>query len=195
MPRGLGIKRGFSLREKYEICLEREKQLKAGKKMRLEEFGLLFPDRSGKGISKSTLHDILAMSKEILKNPPVEAAHKKKQRAAVYPILEGLLMEWIERAHAVRVPINDAIIQTQARLLMDELSGRDFCSEDYTDFQYSGGWLSAFKLRHGICRQKLEGEGGRIGEEEIHVARMKIREDLTGYALRDIWNCDETALQ
>jgi len=39
---------GHSLREKYEFCLEREKQVKAGKKMRLEEFGLLFPDQSGK---------------------------------------------------------------------------------------------------------------------------------------------------
>ena len=38
--RGLEIKCGFTLREIYEICLEREKQLKAGKKMRLEEFGL-----------------------------------------------------------------------------------------------------------------------------------------------------------
>ncbi|KAF8424913.1 hypothetical protein EV426DRAFT_573640 [Tirmania nivea] len=111
----MGVKRAFSLRENYEICLEREKQVKAGKKMRLDEFRLLFPDRSGKGIPKSTLSDILAMSDEILKNPPVDGAHKKKKRAPVYPIFEALLAEWIERAHAVRVPINDAIIQTQAR--------------------------------------------------------------------------------
>ncbi|KAF8421182.1 hypothetical protein EV426DRAFT_706803 [Tirmania nivea] len=77
----MGVKRAFSLREKYEICLEWEKQVKAGKKMRLDEFGLLFPDRSGKGIPKSTLSDILAMSDEILKNPPVDGAHKKKKRA------------------------------------------------------------------------------------------------------------------
>lgn len=191
--RGLEIKCGFTLREKYEICLEREKQLKAGKKMRLEEFGLLFPDGNGKGITKSTLSDILAMSEEILKDPPVDGSHKKKQRATIYPMLEGLLAEWIDRAHAVRVPINDTIIQTQARLMIDELAGQD--TEDYTDFQYSSGWLSAFKIRHGICRQKLEGEGGRMLEEDIAVARTKLREDLTGYSLRDIWNCDETALQ
>ena len=87
----MGVKRAFSLREKYEICLEREKQVKAGKKMRLDEFGLLFPDRSGKGIPKSTLSDILAMSDEILKNPPVDGAHKKKRKAPVYPIFEALL--------------------------------------------------------------------------------------------------------
>ncbi|RPB19328.1 hypothetical protein L211DRAFT_853302 [Terfezia boudieri ATCC MYA-4762] len=58
--------------------------------MRLDEFGLLFPDQSGKGIPKSTLSDILAMSDEILKNPPVDGAHKKKKRAPVYPIFEAL---------------------------------------------------------------------------------------------------------
>jgi len=91
--------------------------------MRLEEFRLLLPDRSGKGISKSTLSDILAMLDEVLKNPPVDGAHKKKKRALVYPVFEALLAEWIERAHAVRVPTNDAIIQTQAHLLIEELQG------------------------------------------------------------------------
>ncbi|RPB21355.1 hypothetical protein L211DRAFT_870054 [Terfezia boudieri ATCC MYA-4762] len=191
----MGNKQAFSLREKYEICLEREKQVKEGKKMRLDEFGLLFPDRSGKGIPKSSLSDILAMSDEFLKNPPVDGAHKKKKRAPVYPIFEALLAEWIERAHAVRVPINDAIIQTQAHKLVEELSGQEECEEDYMDFQYSGGWLSAFKVCNGICGQKLQGEGGGMLESDIEVARIKLREDLRGYALRDIWDCDETALQ
>lgn len=33
------IKRAFSLREKYEICLEGRTQLEAGKKLKQEEFG------------------------------------------------------------------------------------------------------------------------------------------------------------
>ena len=121
--RGLGIKRGFTLREKYEICLEREKQLKAGKKMRLEEFGLLFPDGNGKGITKSTLSDILAMSEEILKDPPVDGSHKKKQRATIYPMLEGLLAEWIDRAHAVRVPgepVRDQLVAGRGEWLFEQ---------------------------------------------------------------------------
>ena len=75
----MGVKRTFSLREKYEVCLEGEKQVKAGKKMRLDEFGLLFPDRSGKGTLKSTLSDVLALSDEILKNPPVDGAHRRRR--------------------------------------------------------------------------------------------------------------------
>jgi len=59
--------------------------------MRLKEFGLLFPDQSDKGISKSTMSDILAMSNEILEYPLVDEAHKKKKRAAGYPIFEALL--------------------------------------------------------------------------------------------------------
>ncbi|KAF8423792.1 hypothetical protein EV426DRAFT_711017 [Tirmania nivea] len=123
---GHETKQAFSVKEKYEICLERQKQVQAGKNMRLEKCGLLFPDRSGNGISKATLSDILAMSDEILKKPPVEGTHEKKQRAPVCPVFEALLAEWIERAHAVPSSnqINDAIIQTQARSLMEELSGR-----------------------------------------------------------------------
>ena len=67
--------------------------------------------------------------------------------------------------------------------------------EDYTGFQSSGGWLSTSKVRHGICRQKFEGEGGAMLASDIEVARPKLREDLCGYAFRDTWNCDETALQ
>jgi len=67
--------------------------------------------------------------------------------------------------------------------------------EDYSDFQCSGGWSSAFEVRNGTCWQKLKDEGGGMPEADIEVARTKLREDLRGYALRDIWNCDETALQ
>jgi len=35
---------------------------------------------------------------------------RNKKRAPVHPVFEALLAEWIERAYAVRVPINDAII-------------------------------------------------------------------------------------
>ncbi|KAF8417768.1 hypothetical protein EV426DRAFT_577962 [Tirmania nivea] len=94
-----GLKRAFSVKEKYEICLERQKQVRVGKKMRLEEFGLLFPDESGKGILKSTLSDILALSDEILKNPPVEGVHEKKQKAPV-----NIINRHIRFKHHSRTP-------------------------------------------------------------------------------------------
>ena len=178
------------MREKYEICLERQKQLQAGKKLKLEEFGLLFPGPDGKGISKSTLGDILAKSDEILKNPPVVGAQRKKNKAPIYPIFEGLLVEWIEQAHAVRVPINDTVIQSQARELVEKLSGMEEIKEDYTDFQFSNGWHSAFKIRYGLCRQKFQGEGAGVKKEDLHIVRLQLRKDLEGYTLRDIWNCD-----
>ena len=62
-----GMKGTFSLRKKYEICLARQKQLQGGKKLKLEEFGLLFAEPDKKRISKSMLGDILAKSDEILK--------------------------------------------------------------------------------------------------------------------------------
>ncbi|RPB27259.1 hypothetical protein L211DRAFT_866122 [Terfezia boudieri ATCC MYA-4762] len=135
------MKRAFSLREKYEIRLERRTQLEAGKMLKLE---LLFPGRDGKGISTSTLSDILSNSKEILMHPPIDGSHKKKSRAPFYPMFEAFLAEWIERAHCMRVPVNDAIIQTQAQLIIQELSSLEFplSEEDYTDFSFSHGWLS-----------------------------------------------------
>jgi len=123
------------------------------------------------------------MLDEISKNPPVDGAPREKKRAPVYLIFEAL---WIERVHAVRVPINDSIIQTQAHSLIEEFSGQEESVEDYIDFQRSGGWLSAFKARNGICRQKFESEGRPRLPSDIEVARLKLREDVRGYSLRDI---------
>ena len=42
----------FSMRENYDICLEHKNQLAAGtgKKLKLEDFGLLFLGRDGKAL-------------------------------------------------------------------------------------------------------------------------------------------------
>src|SRR4051795_9444457 len=61
-------------------------------------------------------------------------------------------------------------------------------------FQASGGWLNNFKHRNNLHTFKISGEAGSAPINEISQMRAELQEILAEYELKDIWNCDETAL-
>ena len=62
--------------------------------------------------------------------------------------------------------------------------------------KWSNGWLDRFKKRHNIKEYKLHGEGGSadIHNEDAVKQMDNLRAECSGYALRDIFNMDETGL-
>lgn len=69
--------------------------------------------------------------------------------------------------------------------------------EDYSGFEFSPGWLAGLKNRHGLRRVWTQGD--TIIDDPIAFGipamQTEIREQLRDYAARDIYNCDELALQ
>ncbi|RPB29011.1 hypothetical protein L211DRAFT_881583 [Terfezia boudieri ATCC MYA-4762] len=91
----------------------------------------------------------------------------------------------------------DAILASAAGWLAGALSLEEGHPEDYSDFVFSSGWLSAFKARSGIRRQKLRGDGGEYDQAlKLIPQHQAILQDKTAdFAQWDIFNCDELALQ
>ncbi|GET64012.1 CENP-B homolog protein 2-like [Rhizophagus irregularis DAOM 181602=DAOM 197198] len=65
---------------------------------------------------------------------------------------------------------------------------------DITNFSASAGWLSNFKQRNNLHTYKKKKEAGSAPIDELPQMRAELREILQAYELKDIWNCDETAL-
>lgn len=104
-------------------------------------------------------------------------------------------MEWVDRANLEHVPINDHVLRTAAQEIMLELKQIPTLGEDYTDFDISNGWLFKAKRRHGLSSKRTRGDGGGIDEAELPEMRANLHSQLENYALPEIFNCDELALQ
>ena len=61
-----------------------------------------------------------------------------------------------------------------------------------TFFQYSRGWLSRFKKRHGIRLFKSHGEAGSAQASVVQNGREQLRDELRNP--KDVYNMDETGL-
>jgi len=69
--------------------------------------------------------------------------------------------------------------------------------EDYSGFEFCKGWLGLLKHRNGLERVKTQGDSCIDDPEAfgIPAIRESIQEILKDFAARDIYNCDELALQ
>ena len=85
--------------------------------------------------------------------------------------------------------ISDEAVMEKARsLAQDPRLGIEGC------IKFSDVWLSNFKKRHGIRGFLLHGESGEVSSEAVGQTRRSLRNILSDYELRNIYNMDETGL-
>ena len=122
-----------------------------------------------------------------------------KARKQQFPLLETHVVEWIYRAQLARVITTDDVILAVAKRFTEQLSitreGEE--GEDYSDFEFSKGRLGSVKNRNGLGRVKTQGDSVVDDPETLGIPAMRqgIQELLKDFAARDIYNCDELALQ
>jgi len=80
---------------------------------------------------------------------------------------------------------------------MGQEKEKGYEKEDYTGFEFSAGWLAGLKNLCELGRVKTQGETEVEDPEAYGIPAMKVqlRERLKDFAQRDIYNCDELALQ
>lgn len=62
------------------------------------------------------------------------------------------------------------------------------------DFTASNGWLEAWRRRHNVKFAVLSGESAEVPQAAIDDWTKRLPDIIKGYALSDIFNCDETGL-
>lgn len=100
--------------------------------------------------------------------------------------LEEAVILWVNVAENNKIPINWDLIKLKATLFAERIG--------IQDFQASHGWMQKFGKRHGIKMNRIHGEAGSADISAIEIDKASIKESIDRFALKDVYNFDETAL-
>ncbi|CAB4431191.1 unnamed protein product [Rhizophagus irregularis] len=166
----------LTLGQKKELCEKSRDQKLSGVQLAREY-----------GISEKTVSDILKKSEHWLSiDTTLPNANNFREKSSDYPQIEEAMSIWVDQQISKDLVLSGPIIQEKAKEFAKLF--------DINDFSASAGWLKNFKRRNNLHTFKIRGEAGSAPTDEIPNMRAELQEILKEYELRDIWNCDETAL-
>lgn len=109
---------------------------------------------------------------------------KKRNRTSQYLDVNDAVWEWFKKKTEQRTPVDGPIIQEFAMKAAEKLG--------YPEFKASSGWLTRFKERNNLSQHKLCGESADVPEATVYSWKERLGSIISGYAMQDIWNMDET---
>ena len=110
-----------------------------------------------------------------------------KHRLPRFPELESALSSFIVEAEQRHVPISHDLLKAKGRSFMSLLGIPDAA------LQLSNGWLDKVQKRIGASRRTIFGEAGSVNGRSVEDAQKDLQKITAPFALRDIYNADETA--
>jgi hypothetical protein len=138
-------------------------------------------------VSQATVSGTLKRSVELLAKATTSNLSSKCQKTMKFPIMEAALAEWF-LANQEHVNLGGDLIRESVMKIIDRLY------PDHSPFEFSNGWLEAFKIRHGIKKHRRFGESGSVDMTIVVAALPGIRQIFYAYEWRDIYNMDESGL-
>ncbi|XP_053551170.1 tigger transposable element-derived protein 1-like [Bombina bombina] len=151
------------------------------------------------GFTRTTINTVMKNREKIVAEvksaTPVNTTTIRK-RDSIVADMERLLILWIENQTTRHVPVNQAIIQSKALSLFNDLKAKKGEAAKDAEFVASRGWFDRFKKRSNLHNIKVQGEAAAADTEaaESYPSEFaKIIED-GGYSMDQIFNVDETGL-
>lgn len=151
------------------------------------------------GIGRRTVTKLRKNGDDIIRRAELgtNSLSSKSSKSALYPSIETKLYEFVTFCRASKLPVTCATLQQKAVMIRDALLQN--CSdqieaEKLSSFTASKGWAVAFVNRHALRSVSLSGEGGSASALEVATDMTKLREALTKYDAKCIFNVDETGL-
>ncbi|XP_053556204.1 tigger transposable element-derived protein 1-like [Bombina bombina] len=151
------------------------------------------------GFTTTTINTVMKNREKIVAEvksaTPVNTTTIRK-RDSIVADMERLLILWIENQTTRHVPVNQAIIQSKALSLFNDLKAKKGEAAKDAEFVASRGWFDRFKKRSNLHNIKVQGEAAAADTEaaESYPSEFaKIIED-GGYSMDQIFNVDETGL-
>src|SRR5215469_621506 len=139
-------------------------------------------------ISTSSVSEILSSRYNHLDQQSTLRVNQKRYRPESWPTLESALFEWMQRSEA-DIYISGEILRKKAQFFWKNL--HEYKDKNMPSF--SNGWLQKFQHRQGIKDQLHHGEKGSASTEAAK-EMIDIRQALSTYDPKDIFNCDESGL-
>jgi hypothetical protein len=136
---------------------------------------------------QSTISDILKRKNQFTDMSQGEL-QLKRRRTVQHPQLDEALANWVLQCEHNGVRLTGHLICIKAKKFATDLE----ISEDLPNF--SQVWLEKFQQRHGFRSIQAHGESGSADNAAIELALPQILKTTDKYALRDIFNMDETGL-
>jgi len=100
--------------------------------------------------------------------------------------LEPVLCTWFNESRSRNISITkDSLVET-ALYIAKKLN--------VCDFKASNGWLESFLKRNSIKSKRINGEAGLVDFTILHDFSDVLKQKLSEYEDRDVYNCDETGL-
>jgi len=175
-------KRSFTLDEKLRIIQEIENNPSDTRAVVASRLG----------IPLSTLKTIYGKREEIrqqLTKAGSSGTSTLRNRRGKFDDIEKTLFEWFRQQRNAKppIPVSGPILQEKAKEIAEKLN--------IMDFKASIGWLDKFKRRHDIHRRTISGEADSVDDVTVeHWLSVTLPDITKDYALRDIYNLDETGL-
>jgi hypothetical protein len=144
-------------------------------------------DTHNVSVSQGTISLTLKCSAEILAKKEDVNRATKRQRTVKYPLMETALYQWF-LTYQDQVNMSDDLTKEKVTYFLTELY------PGHEAFEFSNGWLEAFKNRRSIKSYCRFGESGSANMVVIEESLLQIRLTLDQYERRDIYNMDETGL-
>jgi len=147
-----------------------------------------FSDIYGFKPSQSALSRTLKRGKEQdnMQEQAVQNLDSKRAKSLSFPNMEGALIEWF-LVNQEKLPMNGDLIKEKGKFFLNELYPG-------ATFEFSNGWLSKFKKRHGIRNYRQHGESGSVNRQMLEDALPVLKALLNNFNWEDIYNMDETGL-
>ncbi|XP_053561178.1 tigger transposable element-derived protein 1-like [Bombina bombina] len=150
------------------------------------------------GFTRTTINTVMKNREKIVADvksaTPVNTTTIRK-RDSIVADMERLIL-WIENQTTRHVPVNQAIIQSKALSLFNDLKANKGEAAKNAEFVASRGWFDRFKKRSNLHNIKVQGEAAAADTEaaESYPSEFaKIIED-GGYSMDQIFYVDETGL-
>lgn len=172
----------MTLEQRAALCQKRRQE----PLLNLKQLSQWMEETYGLKYSPSAISKTLARSGSIL-SCDYSNKKAKRQKPVKYPDMENALMEWIE-IYQSQIQLSGELIKSKGKVFLKALYGEN------ADMEFSEGWLSSFKKRHGIKQYRTVGESGSVNLQTLEDRLPGVRAMLDRYAWKDIYNMDETGL-
>jgi hypothetical protein len=146
------------------------------------------------GVSEGAVRKVWENREAILHRSALLTEEKKETtfRSSVgrFTELEDMLYVWIDSMRRASLPVPPSLVIAKAKIIASNLSIPE------SDFKASWQWLSRFRVRHGLQKILLHGEGAEVNKNdpELLAALEELYEIISNYKPENVYNMDETGL-